>query len=187
MPLKGCLLVKAVAFDDGATKVPSAIEFTECVLLSVPTSEEFTVGGDFGDWIWTDASAVSLCVGGTGGSHHSLRERIAGSKTIPNVQDYTILRILKYAVGGEGSSQGVVLSWSSKLVATGSAGGGTRGNGLGYEWVLLLEQTLNGSIVEVSRGVCDSVDIDCVDEGIVNGEELCQRCIHGDGLRCRQQ
>ncbi len=160
-PLKGSLLVRAVAFDDGATKVPSAIEFAECVLLSEPSTEYCVEGGDYGDWVWTDASAVSLSGGGGDecGSLHSLYERIAESCILQNFEDYSLLRVLKHASDSEGSALGVSLSWSSKLIAGAGANGGYHGKGLGYEWVVLLEQALCGGIVEVARGGCDPVDI----------------------------
>ena len=162
LPAKGSLLIRAVALDDGATKVPNAIEFAECSMVSEPSGENRVEGGDYGKWAWTDASAVSLYGGGGSecGSTLELTERISARKILPNFKDYSLLRVLKHASSEESSVAGIVLSWSSKLIAEGGGNGGFQGKGLGYEYVVLVEQALCGSIVEVARGNCDPVDVD---------------------------
>ena len=163
LPSKGNLVVRAIAFNDGATKVPKAIEFADCSLISEPETDTRVEGGDCQSWTWSDAWAVSLS------SSANVAERISASKVLPNFEEYSLLRLLKHASYSETSINGILLSWSSKLITEGG-GHGVNSNvkGLGYEWVVLLEETLGGSIVEVARGNCDPVELEMVNSDTEN-------------------
>jgi hypothetical protein len=161
IPMTGTLVIRAVALDDGSARVPAAIEACDCTIVSVPSAGYRAEGGDFFNWAPADCSTVSLSTTNLDEPSQSVAMRVLNSKVVTGIEDFSFLRVLKHGGLQERPLTNVKMCWSSKLVSDGGSGGNSALRhdikGLGYEWVVLVEQALRGNVIEVARGECSMV------------------------------
>lgn len=161
IPTTGNLVIRARASEEGGARVPIAMASCDCTITSLPSLDFTSEGGDLEMWAPSDSLAVSMSATHLEGSSIPIVKRVLmAAKRIPGIGEYDVLRVMKHGGNSDKPVAGVKVSWASKLVseashASSSAHGDVKG--LGYEWVVLVEQALQGSVVEVARGECSSL------------------------------
>lgn len=161
IPATGNLVIRATASEDGGARVPVAMATCDCTITSLPSLDFVSEGGDLELWTHTDSLAVSMSCASLTHSSIPIAKRVyTKALTVPGIDDFSVLRVMKHGSKSETPIAGVKVSWSSKLASeSGHVSAAAHGDvkGLGYEWIILVEQALHGSIMEVARGECSSL------------------------------
>lgn len=158
IPLTGNLMIRATAREDGSARVPIAMASCDCTITSLPSLDYTSEGGDLEMWAPSDALAVSMSATNLEEASAPIVKRIlVAASRLAGIEGFDILRVMKHSIKRETPVANIKVSWASKLSSekgheSASAQGDVKG--LGYEWIVLVEQALHGSVVEMARGEC---------------------------------